>query len=1055
MAKLTQKNNLNPFESPEVRVVEASAGSGKTFALAKRYVQLLIHSSNAPVHLRSILAITFTNKSAVEMKARILDFLKKIALGRLSELEKKEILIPLNITEQEACGRAYAVMEGLIRNYNFFQVQTIDSFINALLCGCSFKINLSANFNIKRNSHEYIAGALDALIDRAATDKDIMQALNQFLHQYLFIENRSGWFPKKDLLKILIALFNQSNFYSLDFLSGPAQPQDLFMLKKEILKLMRELKDVLPENTHATFQNKFQEFLKNHDDAFDVDDLSEFFNREEFPSTKGLAIGKEVEKLWEKIHRGLRELSELEASTLFNSYIDVFAMVIREFRAQAVKDDVLFLEELNKKARSLFDDGQVTVEELYYRLATRFHHYMMDEFQDTSRLQWENLTLMVQEALSTGGSLFYVGDKKQAIYGFRGGDSLLFDDLKTRFASYNVRQEFLEINWRSRKNIVDFNNQIFSMDNLKRFIAAKEDYERQKKKKNMVTFSPDDLNYIQGVFANSQQKSRDGLAGGFVHVEPIEADKKEERDEEVRLKTLELIQALKNRYALSEIAILTRNNSDVEAMTGWLLEAGIDVHSERTSNIKNNKTIREIEALLRFLGSPIDNVSFANFILGETFAKASGRDTSVFHDFVFELRPRISRDKTFYIYKEFRQRFTDLWEEFFEDFFKNVGLYPLYEFTVSLLERLNIIENFPSDRGFVMHFLGVIKNQEKERGDLTSFLKYFEEPFAEDLFVFVRGQQAVRILTIHKAKGLEFPVVILPSLEMDIKVGSGGKDGQQSFVAVHAPEGIRLVRLKEKYRALSPALNRLYAHEYKHSFLTELNNVYVALTRAISELYVFIPSRAGQGTNPAQFLISENLYHIGDPVVEKRQPQTGAVRSPCKPVLSRDWMSFLKEEFSDIDLELSQVRQQGEMVHGALSFISDLNAVSLTECWNRAKIFLMHQYPSFTDWESLRTVVVKLVDAPRLKPFFYLEGKEVYCEREIVDARGETKRIDRMIVSDDGVDIVDFKTSREARDAHTVQVRQYIKLAAGLYPSKTIRGWIIYFHDQSVEKVEL
>nr|MBP6343650.1 UvrD-helicase domain-containing protein [Candidatus Omnitrophota bacterium] len=171
MTKTDRQNHSFPFECPEVRVVEASAGSGKTFALAKRYVQLLISSSHQESALRTILAITFTNKAAIEMKARILEFLKKIALSKLSAAEYKEIVSPLNLTEEEAGGRAFRVMEALIRNYNFFQVQTIDSFINALLSGCSFKINLSANFDIRRNTHEYIAKALDRLIDRAVTDK--------------------------------------------------------------------------------------------------------------------------------------------------------------------------------------------------------------------------------------------------------------------------------------------------------------------------------------------------------------------------------------------------------------------------------------------------------------------------------------------------------------------------------------------------------------------------------------------------------------------------------------------------------------------------------------------------------------------------------------------------------------------------------------------------------------------------------------------------------------------------------------------------------------------
>lgn len=1052
MSKSDFQNNPFPFHSPEVRVVEASAGSGKTFALAKRYVQLLIASPNPEAGLRTILAITFTNKAAVEMKARILEFLKKIALGNLSKIEQEEIIAPLGLTDQEAGQRAFRVMENLIRNYNFFQVQTIDSFINALLCGCSFKINLSANFRIRRNSHEYIAASLDRLIDRAVTDKDVRQSFQHFLHQYLFIENRSGWFPKKDLFKILTSMFGQSNFFSLDFFAGGSHAQDLFIKKKNILKLMQELCHILPNCTHATFAKKFPDFLKERPDSFDLDDVSDYFHREEFPAVKGGELSREVEHLWGKIRRELKDLSEMEAATLFNSYIDVFQMTLQEFKSLATKEDVLFLEELNKKARSLFDDGLVTVEELYYRLATRFHHYMIDEFQDTSRLQWENLTLMVEEALSTGGSLFYVGDKKQAIYGFRGGESLLFDELKDRFSMFNVQEEILANNWRSRREIVEFTNKIFGMENLERFIGAKEDYEREKNKKNAVLLTANDLQTVQHVFANARQQARLGFEGGLVRVERIECDKKDEREELCRQKILELLADLRGRYSLSNIAILTRNNSDVEMVTGWLLEAGIDVQSDRTSNIKNNKTIQEIESLLRFLDSPIDNVHFANFIIGDVFAKTSGMPSSVFHNFIFELRPRISKDSTFYIYREFRERFPDLWERFFEDFFKNVGLYPLYEFTVNLIERLRVIENFPNDRGFVMHFLGVIKNQEKDHGDLSTFLEYFEEPLPEDLFVVIRGHDAVRILTVHKAKGLEFPVVILPSLEMDVKVGSGGKDGQQSFVAVHGEEGIHLVRLKDKYRHFSPQINDLYEKEYKHSFLSELNTIYVALTRAVHELYIFVPSKAGSGSNPAQFLIPEEHFAIGQPSSQEKKTKKDS-RLELVPSLSRDWMGFLREEFSEPVFDAKEARRQGEIMHYALSFIGNLNVVDLVECFNKARQAIALEFPGFSEWSSLEKEINKLIALPQFKPFFYTGQDEVLCECEIVDALGETKRVDRIVISGERLAVIDFKSSKDDPAAHEKQVRDYMKLVAKLYPSRKIQGWLIYWNDGGLNEV--
>lgn len=1053
MTKTDRQNHSYPFECPEVRVVEASAGSGKTFALAKRYVQLLISSSHQESALRTILAITFTNKAAIEMKARILEFLKKIALHKLSAAEYKEIVAPLDLTEVEAGSRAFRVMEALIRNYNFFQVQTIDSFINALLSGCSFKINLSANFDIRRNTQEYIAKALDRLIDRAVTDKSVNKTFQQFLHQYLFIENRSGWFPKKDLLKILATMFAQSNSFSLGYLAAPLSTEDIFMQKKSILKQMAKLSEIMPIQTHATFAKKLPVFLKDHPEAFDVDDVSDYFCREEFPITKGQMPSRELEETWGKIRRELKQLCEMEAAALFNAYIDVFSMTAEEFRALAVKEDVLFLEELNKKARSLFDDGLVTVEELYYRLATRFHHYMVDEFQDTSRLQWDNLALMVEEALSTGGSFFYVGDKKQAIYSFRGGDSRLFDEVKGRFAAFNVREEVLANNWRSRRNVVEFNNLIFSKENIDRFIWAKQDYEREKNKKNAVGFSSEDMAHIHHVFANAHQHSRPGFEGGYIQIDRIEAEKKEDREELCREKILGLLAGLRGRFALSDIAILTRDNSDVETITGWLLESGIEVQSERTSNIKNNKTIQEIEALLRFFDSPIDNVNFANFIIGDVFAMASGMDSSVFHNFIFELRPRIGKDSTFYLYREFRERFPGLWDRLFEDFFKNVGLYPLYEFTVNVIERLNVIENFPGDRGFVMHFLGVIKHQEEDHGDLSTFLEYFEEPLPEDLFVLVRGHEAVRILTVHKAKGLEFPVVILPSLEMDVKAASGGKDGQQSFIPQRSEEGIRLVRLKDKYRQFSPELNALYEFEYRQSFLSELNNVYVALTRAVSELYIFVPAKAGSGTNPAQFLIPEDLNEMGEPVLEKPAEKKTAAPLELVPSLSRDWMGFLRDEFVDDTLLMREARQRGEILHYVVSFLVNLDKVKLEDCLLAARQSAVAAFPLFHDWAEVFNDVRKLVSVQKLKQFFYVVDAQVHCELEIVDAAGGTKRLDRLIVGKEFVDVVDFKSTQEARDIQTTQVLEYMKILTGLYPGKKIRGWLVYFGDGSLEQV--
>ena len=254
------QQNSHKFTFPQVCIVEASAGSGKTYALAKRYVQLLINPTLAPkdIPLRNILAITFSNKATMEMKARILDFLKKIALDKFSDIsEKEELLSYLEVDFAVAQDKAVAIIEEIILNYNFFQVQTIDSFVNSILAGCAFKLGLSANFRIKTNARDYLSYGLDKLIDEAAADKGVRALFHDFLTQYLFLENRTGWFPKDDILDMIGSLFFKINRRGGYFLPGSMDAEGMLRGKKKLLLKMRELRKNWPVGAHKTFENKF------------------------------------------------------------------------------------------------------------------------------------------------------------------------------------------------------------------------------------------------------------------------------------------------------------------------------------------------------------------------------------------------------------------------------------------------------------------------------------------------------------------------------------------------------------------------------------------------------------------------------------------------------------------------------------------------------------------------------------------------------------------------------------------------------------------------------
>ncbi|MEI7998763.1 MAG: UvrD-helicase domain-containing protein, partial [Candidatus Omnitrophota bacterium] len=708
------------FQFPEVVVVEASAGSGKTYTLAKRYVQLALYlAKQKNIPIQSILAITFTNKATWEMKSRILDFLKRISLKILDSSEIEDILLPLDLDEQNASSLGFALMEEVIHQYHYFQVQTIDSFINTLLSGCSFKIGLSSRFKIQRNSRDYLQLALDELLQVAKTDKKTYQLFESFVRQYLFLENRWGWFPKEDLLNVMAALFRPYNTYQKSLIKFPCK-EDLFVKKRQIYSLIQGLQPLCPQETNKHFINHLTSFLQAGERIFDVDELKHYWAKEEFPINKGGVVTDQVEQLWESLHKEIHDLCWLESHSMFNSYIGLFEVLLSHFYQLSKRDDILFLEELNRKAAALFDDELVTVEELYFRLAARFKHYLVDEFQDTSLAQWRNLSPMVHEALASDGSLFYVGDKKQAIYAFRGGESRLFDALQSQLSTY-VKTQNLDKNYRSFSNIIKFNNEIFDPNNLRAFLERKYEDDREHKREG-IYFNEEDFAQFVNTFGHATQSSGKDLFGGVVRVEHLSGRTKGEYTLDAKERLIVLINQVRQRFDLQDIAVLTRGNQEVEEITQWLLMEGIPAQSERNSDIKNNPLIAEVIELLRFLQSPIDNKAFAKFCLGELLPKASGISEDSLQLFLFECARLKSKHKDFYFYREFRQRFPEVWEKLFEPFFRQVGIYPLYELAAGILARFNCECLFPQYQGFLMHLLQLIKTKEEESCDLAVFL---------------------------------------------------------------------------------------------------------------------------------------------------------------------------------------------------------------------------------------------------------------------------------------------------------------------------------------------
>jgi ATP-dependent helicase/nuclease subunit A len=1036
---------------PHVNVVEASAGSGKTYELARRYIRLLLTAPSPGLQARAILAITFTNKASIEMKERILELLKKLALGGFRDPKEKAALLAfLGLGEEEARNAAYAALDSLIRNYNFFQVQTIDSFINAMLSGCAFRLDLSADFRIKTDNSRHIAFGLDELIEKAGHDEEILRMFLDFLRQYIFLENRAGWFPKRELLAVISQLFLDSNAYAGDVVTYPAGRGELYDKRAAVVALMKRLRDTEPAGANQVVFKSFRQRMEKYADHLDIGELARPFCAEELPLRKNQEASLESRRLWARIRAGIGELFEMEALSIFNCYVGIFTQVYTEVRRKASEENIMFLPELNRKARLLFESG-MTVPELYYRLATRFRHYLIDEFQDTSVLQWKNLYLMLEEALSTGGSFFYVGDKKQAIFRFRGGDASLFHSVAKDFEQFSVKVDYLTRNYRSSQEIVEFNNAVFSAENLRRFLAGRQEAEGAKDA--AVVLSDDDTRDIIGIFDGSAQVSAPG-AGGCVRILSLEAGQGEDEEEIIRGRLVSLLADIQQRRkSFRGVAVLSRANTDIEKMTGWLLEAGIPVESEKTLNVREHPLIKEIVSLLGFLTSPIDDLAFASFILGDIFAAASGIRKDEIEHFLFERQKRGKKEAVSYLYREFRDTYPGKWEELIDEFFRNIGFVPLYELVVSIYATLRICANFPAYQGFLMKFLELVRVQVKEENaDCAAFLEYFAAASDEELYVNVAGTDAVKLLSIHKAKGLGFDVVIIPFLEISIDVGAGA--GRPYLIDAEGDDGIRLIKINRTNLAFSERLTRIYTAEYKRLLIDELNAVYVALTRAKTELYAFLPAKSGRSLNYCRLLVPEQLYESGTaPEQPAMEQEKAGKRLLLEPSAYRSWIPYLKEEFISKTEVQNRVRiLDGTVMHRALFFIGDLRLTDPEAAVRDAVERCRCEFPLYDGFDRVGNKLSAMLSDTRLRRFFYPGEGAVACEKEIADRTGAVKRIDRVISSAAAVTIVDYKSSKKERESGREQLAGYRALAEETY-GKPCAAFLLYLDEMELEEI--
>ncbi len=1057
---------------PHVFVLNASAGSGKTHNLSLRFIQFLlsprIKSNLSQNTLNNMLAITFTNKASNEMKERILQQMKRIAIGDKDALSSAQSVISLSSEMLQTAS--HRLIGEMIRRYTDFQVRTIDSFLRSIIMASLRETNLQPGFDIAMDPVPYIEYAVDDLLSKIQTVPSIKSLFMTFLDIYLSVEGKTSFYPRRDIVKTVSRLRYLENKKGKHIECTRVTLDELHQKKDRLKESVNTLYDGIAANRIGVNTRN----LPKRDLLIDRIDNDNFSNKlwqkpgiEYILKKQSRHLKDSIQHTWDTVRELLSDFLTASDGSRYRAYHDILTVIGDILGALTTTRGKILIDDINTYVRELIDNYRVP--ELYFNLGENIFHYFIDEFQDTDRAQWNNIRALVLEALANGGSLFYVGDKKQSIYRFKGSDASLFDeaaeDEEIKPVLKEIYRKQLGSNHRSAPLLVHFFNETFCPDSLKKMLTGENDPVGSKINTHLELL-------IDTVYGNSSQTPVQNRPlqqnSGYLLIEymkpggdPASAgegspddpeDTEQPGDKAAAIaRTSEVVADLHNRgVSYSDIALLVRKNEEVKTLSGALKQNGIPVQSAQGFDIRDHPLIRETISFLSFLNNPLDDLSFAGFISGEIFTARSGISAGTLSDWF--LRQRGAG----HLYTGFKKWQPDLWNNLVKPLLNGVGYLPVYDIVHEFMARFNVNGCFDSSTGFFMHLLEMLKKREDE-GDnnLDSFLEFWTARQEDDnsFFVNLSSGNAVKILTIHKSKGLEFPVVILPALSI-----STPEARKPDMLIIESQDKLSLSYTNNDHRSILDSMQNAdpsvsaYIKECALSFMDELNAFYVAATRAKQELYILIQDEK----NPVYKLFenklaSGNRYEQGvHAALEEDQKKEDVF--PEKVPASTHWQShiFIKQPDRD-SLEHYSEERRGDIIHELLAQITATGGnpgEQITGLFSQIKDERIRQQlgapDTLKETLSLQAVQSWFNPGPSVK---------VFAEKEVVNKKGETKRIDRLLVTGEEAIIIDYKTGGlKDIEKHKRQVNEYKEIISEIYPEKRIHGYLLYLDHKRVEE---
>ena len=1015
------------MERPSFAIYDASAGSGKTYALVKEYLKIILTANKNDAY-RNILAITFTNKAVHEMKSRIVGSLSEFAKdepnAKASDL-MQDLSVDTGLSIIQIKTKSQQIIKHIIHNYAAFDISTIDKFTHKVIRAFAHDLGLPMTFEVTLDTENLLTEAVDAIIAQAGEDETLTKLLIDFTMEKT--DDDKSWDISREILETGKLVLNENNrneithFHDKSISDFIAVKEKLVQVCKDLEKqnasLAGELLSLLDKNaidlksfSRGTFPNHLQsiadgKFNSKNKMFREFDDIA--INK----TAKDRAL---IENIIPDLLKSLSEIyKNFEKRNFYKAFLknitplSLLNTVSNELAKIQNEQNVLSITEFNAIIHREIQNQPAPF--IYERLGERYRHFFIDEFQDTSEMQWQNLIPLIDNALSgqddfgQKGTLMIVGDPKQSIYRWRGGKAEQFIELskdQNPFSNPEKKLEHLDKNYRSYSQVIEFNNDFFQL-------LSNE-------------FSNADY---KDLYENHSRQKINNKLGGYVNISFLPEIESSEDDEETLdktdlyvLATLNTIQkVVKEGFEYKDIVILTRKRSQGIAVANYLTEQGIPLLSSETLMIQNATEVRLIIHILKYLKNSSDLESKANFL---QYLAQNKQDQLPVHDFIakgMELKEETTFEK---------------WLENcnIELSFQNIRKKSLYEAVEIIISKfLKTDENKEmqsSATAYVQYFLDIVLERDvRNQAGISDFLNYWDKNSEKFSIPSPEGTNAVRIMTIHKSKGLEFPVVIMPFAEEDYNrkpkdklwLNSEEQDFDMPKILVDNSSAI------EEFGEEASAVYNLKKQE---ELLDNINVLYVALTRAEEQLYIISqnvkPRKDGEyPSNMASFFIKylikqgfydESLleYSFGDSVkLSAKEIHIDATKNI--PVVS-EFLNPKSIKIAQREALMWGTHQQeaiefGNVIHEILSFVATKRDVELAI--NKA---IENGLISMLQKDIVYNAIIEIVNHQDLVGHF-AEGNDVLNEKTIIQKQGGTIKPDRIVINKaKEVFLLDYKT---------------------------------------------